>query len=215
MAEADYIKNEQPDTETEETSEGADGMNADTAENAESAQAQDTAEEPGTAEAGSGGTEEEATEEEAGTSKEKALKEKVTALEDRVLRQMAEFENFRKRTTKEKEQMFSLGEKNVIEKILPVIDNFERGLASIPEEEKGGAIASGMEMIYKQLMKILEDLGVKPIEAVGKEFDPNYHNAVMQVDSEEYESGVVAQEFIKGYMYHDTVVRHSMVGVVQ
>ena len=214
MAEADYIKNEQPDTETEETSEGADGMNADTAENAESAQAQDTAEEPGTAEAGSGGTEE-ATEEEAGTSKEKALKEKVTALEDRVLRQMAEFENFRKRTTKEKEQMFSLGEKNVIEKILPVIDNFERGLASIPEEEKGGAIASGMEMIYKQLMKILEDLGVKPIEAVGKEFDPNYHNAVMQVESEEYESGVVAQEFIKGYMYHDTVVRHSMVGVVQ
>lgn len=190
-------------------------MNADTAENAESAQAQDTAEEPGTAEAGSGGTEEEATEEEAGTSKEKALKEKVTALEDRVLRQMAEFENFRKRTTKEKEQMFSLGEKNVIEKILPVIDNFERGLASIPEEEKGGAIASGMEMIYKQLMKILEDLGVKPIEAVGKEFDPNYHNAVMQVESEEYESGVVAQEFIKGYMYHDTVVRHSMVGVVQ
>ena len=182
-------------------------MNADTAENAESAQAQDTAEEPGTAEAGSGGTEEEATEE--------ALKEKVTALEDRVLRQMAEFENFRKRTTKEKEQMFSLGEKNVIEKILPVIDNFERGLASIPEEEKGGAIASGMEMIYKQLMKILEDLGVKPIEAVGKEFDPNYHNAVMQVESEEYESGVVAQEFIKGYMYHDTVVRHSMVGVVQ
>ena len=111
--------------------------------------------------------------------------------------------------------MFSLGEKNVIEKILPVIDNFERGLASIPEEEKGGAIASGMEMIYKQLMKILEDLGVKPIEAVGKEFDPNYHNAVMQVESEEYESGVVAQEFIKGYMYHDTVVRHSMVGVVQ
>ena len=215
MAEADYIKNEQPDTETEETSEGADGMNADTAENAESAQAQDTAEEPGTAEAGSGGTEEVATEEEAGTSKEKALKEKVTALEDRVLRQMAEFENFRKRTTKEKEQMFSLGEKNVIEKILPVIDNFERGLASIPEEEKGGAIASGMEMIYKQLMKILEDLGVKPIEAVGKEFDPNYHNAVMQVESEEYESGVVAQEFIKGYMYHDTVVRHSMVGVVQ
>ena len=215
MAEADYIKNEQPDTETEETSEGADGMNADTAENAESAQAQDAAEEPGTAEAGSGGTEEEATEEEAGTSKEKALKEKVTALEDRVLRQMAEFENFRKRTTKEKEQMFSLGEKNVIEKILPVIDNFERGLASIPEEEKGGAIASGMEMIYKQLMKILEDLGVKPIEAVGKEFDPNYHNAVMQVESEEYESGVVAQEFIKGYMYHDTVVRHSMVGVVQ
>jgi molecular chaperone GrpE len=111
--------------------------------------------------------------------------------------------------------MFSMGEKNVIEKMLPVVDNFERGLAAIPEEEKGGAIASGMEMIYKQLFKQLEDLGVKPIEAVGKEFDPNFHNAVMQVASEEYESGIVAQEFVKGYTYHDTVIRHSMVGVVQ
>jgi molecular chaperone GrpE len=128
---------------------------------------------------------------------------------------MAEFDNFRKRTTKEKDQMFSMGEKNVIEKMLPVVDNFERGLAAIPEEEKGGAIASGMEMIYKQLFKQLEDLGVKPIEAVGKEFDPNFHNAVMQVASEEYESGIVAQEFVKGYTYHDTVIRHSMVGVVQ
>ena len=128
---------------------------------------------------------------------------------------MAEFENFRKRTTREKEQMFSMGEKNVIEKILPVVDNFERGLASIPEEEKSGPVASGMEMIYKQLRKVLEDLGVKEIEAVGKEFDPNFHNAVMQVESDTYESGVVAQEFIKGYMYHDTVIRHSMVGVAQ
>lgn len=146
---------------------------------------------------------------------EKALIEKVTALEDKVKRQMAEFDNFRKRTTKEKDQMFSMGEKNVIEKMLPVVDNFERGLAAIPEEEKGGALASGMEMIYKQLYKQLEDLGVKPIEAVGKEFDPNFHNAVMQVASEEYESGYVAQEFLKGYTYHDTVIRHSMVGVVQ
>ena len=147
--------------------------------------------------------------------KEKALIEKVTALEDKVKRQMAEFDNFRKRTTKEKDQMFSMGEKNVIEKMLPVVDNFERGLAAIPEEEKGGALASGMEMIYKQLYKQLEDLGVKPIEAVGKESDPNFHNAVMQVASEEYESGYVAQEFLKGYTYHDTVIRHSMVGVVQ
>ena len=147
--------------------------------------------------------------------KEKALIEKVTALEDKVKRQMAEFDNFRKRTTKEKDKMFSMGEKNVIEKMLPVVDNFERGLAAIPEEEKGGALASGMEMIYKQLYKQLEDLGVKPIEAVGKEFDPNFHNAVMQVASEEYESGYVAQEFLKGYTYHDTVIRHSMVGVVQ
>lgn len=143
-----------------------------------------------------------------------ALKEKVAELEDRSLRQLAEFENFRRRTEKEKEQRFSMGEKNVIEKILPVVDNFERGLASMPEEERGSAFASGMEMIYKQLMKQLEDLGVKPIEAVGQPFDPNFHNAVMQVESEEYESGTVAQEFQKGYLYHDTVVRYSMVGVV-
>ena len=130
-------------------------------------------------------------------------------------RQMAEFDNFRKRTSKEKEQMFSMGEKSVIEKMLPVVDNFERGLSAVPENEKGSAIVSGMEMVYKQLTKQLEDLGVKPIEAVGKEFDPNFHNAVMQVESEEYESGVVAQEFQKGYTYHDTVIRHSMVGVVQ
>ena len=147
-------------------------------------------------------------------SKEKALRDKITTLEDKVKRQMAEFDNFRKRTTKEKEQMFSMGEKSVIEKMLPVVDNFERGLAAVPEAEKGSAIASGMEMIYKQLMKQLEDLGVKPIEAVGKEFDPNFHNAVMQVESEELESGVVAQEYQKGYTYHDTVIRHSMVGVV-
>ncbi len=147
--------------------------------------------------------------------KEKAaLKEKVAELEDRALRQLAEFENFRRRTEKEKEQRFSMGEKNVIEKILPVVDNFERGLASMPEEERGNAFASGMEMIYKQLMKQLEDLGVKPIEAVGQPFDPNFHNAVMQVESEEYPSGTVAQEFQKGYLYHDIVVRYSMVGVV-
>ena len=146
--------------------------------------------------------------------KEKALRDKITALEDKVKRQMAEFDNFRKRTSKEKEQMFSMGERSVIEKMLPVVDNFERGLAAVPEAEKGSAIASGMEMIYKQMMKQLEDLGVKPIEAVGKEFDPNFHNAVMQVESDELESGVVAQEFQKGYTYHDTVIRHSMVGVV-
>ena len=147
-------------------------------------------------------------------SREKALSEKVAALEDKVKRQMAEFDNFRKRTSKEKEQMFSMGEKSVIEKMLPVVDNFERGLAAVPENEKDSAIVSGMEMVYKQLMKQLEDLGVKPIEAVGKEFDPNFHNAVMQVESDEFETGVVAQEFQKGYTYHDMVIRHSMVGVV-
>ena len=147
-------------------------------------------------------------------SKEKAVQEKVAALEDKVKRQMAEFDNFRKRTAKEKEQMFSMGEKSVIEKMLPIVDNFERGLAAVPESEKDSAIDSGMEMVYKQLMKQLEDLGVKPIEAVGKEFDPNFHNAVTQVASDEFESGIVAQEFQKGYTYHDMVIRHSMVGVV-
>lgn len=146
--------------------------------------------------------------------KVEALQEKVTDLEDRVKRQMAEFENFRKRSEKEKAAMFETGAKSVIEKILPVVDNFERGLATIPEEEKGNAFAEGMQLIYKQLQTELENLGVTPIEAVGKEFDPNFHNAVMQMESEEYESGYVVQEMLKGYMYRDTVVRHSMVAVV-
>jgi len=127
---------------------------------------------------------------------------------------MAEFDNFRKRTEKEKAAMFETGAKSVIEKILPVVDNFERGLATIPEEDKGSAFANGMEMIYRQLMTELEKMEVKPIAAVGEEFNPEFHNAVMQVESEEYESGVVAQELLKGYTYRDTVVRHSMVAVV-
>ena len=148
--------------------------------------------------------------------KEKAaLQEKIEGLEDRVKRQMAEFENFRRRTEKEKQTMFSMGERNVIEKMLPIVDNFERGLAAVPEEEKEGPLASGMEMVYRQLLKQLEDLGVTPIEAVGQEFDPAFHNAVMQVESDEYPSGTVAQEFQKGYKYHDSVIRYSMVGVVQ
>ena len=222
MAETDNMKNEQPGTEAEETvtgaaeeempgteeqTEGADTQEDGAQENADQAAAEETAEEPA-AEA------EDPAADAISSVKEKALRDKITALEDKVKRQMAEFDNFRKRTTKEKEQMFSMGEKSVIEKMLPVVDNFERGLAAVPEAEKGSAIASGMEMIYKQMMKQLEDLGVKPIEAVGKEFDPNFHNAVMQVESDELESGVVAQEFQKGYTYHDTVIRHSMVGVV-
>ena len=143
-----------------------------------------------------------------------AMQAKIDELEDRVKRQMAEFENFRKRTEKEKTMMFETGAKSVVEKILPVVDNFERGLATIPEDDENSAFANGMKMIYKQMMDELDKLGVKPIEAVGQEFDPNFHNAVMQVESEEYESGVVAQELLKGYMYHETVVRHSMVAVV-
>ena len=146
--------------------------------------------------------------------KNEAMQAKIDELEDRVKRQMAEFENFRKRTDKEKAMMFETGAKSVVEKILPVVDNFERGLATIPEDDENSAFANGMKMIYKQMMDELEKLGVKPIEAVGQEFDPNFHNAVMQVESEEFESGVVAQELLKGYMYHESVVRHSMVAVV-
>lgn len=141
--------------------------------------------------------------------------EQIEELNDRLKRQMAEFENFRKRTDKEKQAMFDTGAKSVIEKILPVVDNFERGLATVPEESKEDPFVDGMNRIYKQLMTELENIGVKPIEAVGQEFDPNLHNAVMQVESDEYESGVIAQELQKGYTYHDMVVRHSMVGVVQ
>ena len=143
-----------------------------------------------------------------------ALEEKVAELEDRTKRQMAEFENFRKRTEKEKSQMFETGAKSVVEKILPVIDNFERGLASIEADNKD-SFYDGMCMIHKQMLSELEKIGVTPIEAIGKEFDPNFHNAVMQVESDEFESGVVAQELQKGYMYRDTVVRYSMVAVVQ
>ena len=147
--------------------------------------------------------------------KDNKLQDKVDELEDRVQRQMAEFENFRKRTDKEKTAMFETGAKSVIEKILPVVDNFERGLAGLSEEEKKQPFAEGMAMVYKQLMTELDKLEVKPIEAVGCEFDPNLHNAVMQVESDEYESGIIAQELQKGYTYRDTVVRHSMVAVVQ
>jgi molecular chaperone GrpE len=147
--------------------------------------------------------------------KDNKLQDKVDELEDRVKRQMAEFENFRKRTDKEKTAMFETGAKSVIEKILPVVDNFERGLAGLSEEEKKQPFAEGMAMVYKQLMTELDKLEVKPIEAVGCEFDPNLHNAVMQVESDEYESGIIAQELQKGYTYRDTVVRHSMVAVVQ
>jgi molecular chaperone GrpE len=141
--------------------------------------------------------------------------EQIEELNDRLRRQMAEFDNFRKRTEKEKSQMFDMGARSIIEKILPVVDNFERGLAAVPEEQKEDAFVSGMDKVYKQLMTELEAAQVSPIECVGKEFDPELHNAVMQVENEELESGVVAQELQKGYKYKDTVVRHSMVAVVQ
>jgi len=142
-------------------------------------------------------------------------KEQIEQLEDRVKRQLAEFENFRNRTEKEKQAMFEIGAKSVIEKILPVIDNFERGFATVDPSDEEDAFVGGMRMVYKQLMTELENIGVTPIEAVGLEFDPNLHNAVMQVQSEEYESGIVAQELQKGYTYRGNVVRYSMVAVVE
>ena len=152
-----------------------------------------------------------------GKKKDKAvekLEEKVKELEDMRVRQLAEFENFRKRSEKEKSQMFEVGAKSVIEKILPVIDNFERGLQGVPEEEKDAPFVKGVEMVYKQMLTAFDEMGVKPIDAVGKEFDPNLHNAVMAVDDDSLESGTVAEEMQKGYMYKESVVRHSMVKVV-
>lgn len=174
-------------------------------------------------------TEEVSEEQEAGTedqTEEKASKkffgkkdkkdkkdEKIEELTDRLTRQMAEFDNFRKRTDKEKSQMYEVGAKDIIEKILPVVDNFERGLDAVKEEDKEDPFVQGMEKVYKHLMTTLEEIEVKPIEAVGKEFDPNFHNAVMHVDDENFGENIVAEEFQKGYTYRDSIVRHSMVKV--
>ena len=139
--------------------------------------------------------------------------EKIEELTDRLTRQMAEFDNFRKRTDKEKSQMYEVGAKDIIEKILPVVDNFERGLDAVKEEDKEDPFVQGMEKVYKHLMTTLEEIEVKPIEAVGKEFDPSFHNAVMHVDDENFGENIVAEEFQKGYTYRDSIVRHSMVKV--
>ena len=152
-------------------------------------------------------------EEKASEKKKDPKDEKIDELNDKLKRSMAEFDNYRKRTDKEKSAMYEIGAKDVIEKILPIVDNFERGLNSIPEDAKGSAFADGMEKIYKQFVKTLDDMGVKPIEAVGKPFDPNFHNAVMHVEDENLGENVVAVELQKGYTYKDSIVRHSMVQV--
>lgn len=139
--------------------------------------------------------------------------EKIEELTDKLTRQMAEFDNYRKRTEKEKSAMYEIGAKDVVEKILAVVDNFERGLQSVPEEEKDAPFIQGMDKIYKQLMTTLEEIGVKPIEAVGQEFNPDFHNAVMHVEDEGFGENIVAEEFQKGYTYRESVVRHSMVKV--
>lgn len=206
------MKQDTPETQggSQVTEEAEADMTVDNAENASEADAEQESAEPKT------WAEKKAAKKAAKQDKkEDAYKEKIEQLEDRVMRQMAEFENFRKRTDREKQAMFETGARSVIEKILPVVDNFERGFASVEAEDENDAFVGGMRMVYKQLMNELENIGVKPIEAVGCEFDPNFHNAVMQVASEEYESGIVAQELLKGYTYRDTVVRHTMVAVVE
>lgn len=145
--------------------------------------------------------------------KKDAKDEKIEELSDKLLRQMAEFDNFRKRTEKEKSTMYEIGAKDIIEKLLPVVDNFERGFSAVAEEDKEDAFVTGMEMVYKQLMTMLETVGVKPIEAVGQEFNPDLHNAVMHVDDEEVGDNIIVEEFQKGYTYRDSVVRYSMVKV--
>lgn len=137
----------------------------------------------------------------------------IEELQDRLRRQMAEFDNFRKRTEKEKSAMYEVGARDIIEKILPVLDNFERGLAAVPEDVKDSSFAEGVEKIYKQFVKTLEDAGVEAIEAQGQQFDPNLHNAVMHVEDENFGENEVSQELQKGYKYRGTVVRHSMVQV--
>lgn len=178
---------------------------------------EETAEQEEVSEEAEEASEEEETEEGSGFMKKFGRKnkkdEKIEELTDRLTRQMAEFDNFRKRTEKEKSQMYEIGAKDIIEKILPVVDNFERGIAAVPEEEKSNPFAEGMEKIYKQLMTTLEEIGVKPIEAVGQEFDPDFHNAVMHVEDEEVGENIITEEFQKGYLYRDSVVRHSMVKV--
>lgn len=137
----------------------------------------------------------------------------IEDLKDRNQRQMAEFDNYRKRTEKEKSAMFEMGASDIIKKLLPIVDNFERGFKSITDEEKETPFAKGMDMVYKQTLKMLEDAEVKPIEAEGLEFNPDLHNAVMHVDDDSVGDGIIVEEFEKGYTYRDTVIRHSMVKV--
>ena len=205
---------EAAETEAGEVSAGDEAAK----ETDEAGKAAETNETAGTAEAAEAveGEVEDAPEEEAGkeeTSPKDKKDEKIAELNDRLIRNLAEFDNFRKRTDKEKSQMFEMGAKSIIEKILPAIDSFELGMAAMSEEDKASGVGQGMEKIYKQLMTILEGAGVKQIEALGKEFDPNLHNAVMHEENEEFGENTVSQELQKGYMYNDTVIRHSMVKV--
>lgn len=206
-----------PDTESAAEEETAEQNTEETAENAQQSDADGESEEEAAQESSEDGQETKTKTSFFGKKKKEKdkLEQQIEDLTDRLKRNMAEFDNFRKRTEKEKASMYIIGAKEIVEKILPVVDNFERGLAGLSEEEMKQPFAEGMNMVYKQLITELEKLDVKPIEAVGCEFNPELHNAVMQVESDEYESGIIAQELQKGYTYRDSVVRHSMVAVVQ
>ena len=209
------MENKQEKSQEDMVKEAAEEAKKSAAETeSEEAEAEET--EETSEEAGSGDAKED-TEKKTGKklfSKKKDKKdEKIEELTDKLTRQMAEFDNFRKRTEKEKSQMYEIGAKDIIEKILPVVDNFERGLDAVKEEEKEDPFVQGMEKVYKHLVTTLEGIEVKPIEAVGQPFDPNFHNAVMHVEDENFGENIVAEEFQKGYTYRDSVVRHSMVKV--
>ena len=207
-AEEDAVSAETEGTDTAEANRPeSDGDSAD----AEEVTADDTAEEAGEAEAAKESAD--SGKKKKNDKKKDPRDEKIAELSDRVLRQQAEFINYRNRTDKEKAQMFEVGAKSAFEKILPVIDNFERGLATLSEEEREQPFASGIDKTYKQLMNALAEAGVKPIEAVGQPFNPDLHNAVMHVEDESLGENVVVEEFQKGYLYHDSVLRHSMVKV--
>ena len=201
-----------PDTESAAEEETAEQNTEETAENAQQSDADGESEEEAAQESSEDGQETKTKTSFFGKKKKEKDKfeQQIEDLTDRLKRSMAEFDNFRKRTEKEKASMYIIGAKEIVEKILPVVDNFERGLAQAPE---GDAFADGMKMIYKQLLTTLDDLGVKPIEAVGQEFDPNFHNAVMHVEDESVGDNIIVEELQKGYTYKDFVVRHSMVKV--
>jgi len=208
--EAEENKETEERKETEEISEGTEAEETEEIEDSEETQSEEISEE-----------EEEKKEEKEkkgffGKKKNKKDKKdiEIEELTDKYKRTLAEFDNFRKRTEKEKSQMYEIGAKDVIEKILPILDNFERGFASISDEEKAAPFVGGMELVYKQFLKTLDDLGVTAIEAVGKEFNPDFHNAVMRGEDEELGENIISEEFQKGYMYRNSVVRHSMVKVV-
>lgn len=219
VPETEEVVTEEAETETDTVEEMATEETAEAEENSEvTSEEKEAADDSEASDAQQTETKEESKDKKDGffAKKKKDKKdEQIEELNDKLRRQMAEFDNFRKRTEKEKSQMFDMGARTIIEKVLPIVDNFERGLAAVPEEQKEDAFVTGMDKVYKQLMQEFDSIGVKAIEAVGEEFNPELHNAVMQVESEEYESGFVAQELQKGYTYHDGVVRHSMVAVVQ